>query len=62
MPEPETVTNNTTILVVDDDPASLTAVSKILSQYGHKFLVANNGGKGLQVLKQQSPELVLLDI
>ena len=51
-----------TILLVDDDPISLTTISKILSEFGHQILVAKNGSKALQLVEDERPNLILLDI
>jgi CheY-like chemotaxis protein len=53
-----------TILVVDDDPAMLHLYARILSEAlpGHSLLQAGNGLEALQILRQESPALVLLDL
>ena len=50
------------ILVIDDDPAILDAVSDILTFEGYTVERATNGAEGLQRLEQLEPRLVLLDM
>ncbi len=51
-------------LIVDDDPATLEMHVRIVqSQLGaHKVLKARNGREALEVMQQQRPDLVLLDL
>lgn len=51
-----------TIVVVDDDPDIVTAVSAALSDTGAKIFTANNGNAGLQLVEQHQPDVVILDI
>ncbi len=50
------------ILVVDDDPAILQLLKRWLSLRGYRVQTANNGIKALDFVKQQPPNLILLDI
>jgi CheY-like chemotaxis protein len=50
------------VLVVDDDPDFVKVTTKVLEQAGHEVLSAANGAKALQVMRQDTPDLVLLDI
>lgn len=50
------------ILVIDDDPAILEAVSEILTFEGYTVELATNGAEGLKLLEQIDPRLVLLDM
>lgn len=50
------------ILVVDDDPAILTAVSEILGLEGYPVETATNGHEALQALERMEPSLILLDM
>lgn len=51
-------------LIVDDDPATLEMHVRIVqSQLGaHQILRARNGREALEVMQQQRPDLVLLDL
>ena len=50
------------ILVVDDDPSILATVSEILEFEGYPVRTATNGAEALQVIEQEPPSLVLLDM
>ncbi len=50
------------VLVVDDDPDFVKVTTKVLEKAGHNVLSAANGSKALQVMRQESPDVVLLDI
>src|SRR6187397_2677630 len=51
-----------TVLVVDDDPDTVSTLREILEEEGHVVLSARNGREGLQVALQTIPDLVLLDL
>lgn len=51
-----------TVLVVDDDQDIQEVIKDRLESLSCQVLVASNGREGLEVLEQQSPEMVLLDI
>ncbi len=53
---------NGVIMIVDDSPASLKLLSKILLMGGFQVRQALNGKVALTVIKQQPPDLILLDI
>lgn len=50
------------VLVVEDDGFLLRAVSDKLQHEGYEVLQAVNGNIGLQQLREQQPDLVLLDL
>lgn len=50
------------VLVVDDDPDILDALSEILEAEGYDVQRARNGREALQRLEQGLPALVLLDL
>jgi len=50
------------ILIVDDNP-DLTAVLKVrLEAFGYKVVTADNGHKCLEKVREEKPDLILLDI
>ncbi|MDA8429750.1 MAG: response regulator [Geobacteraceae bacterium] len=51
-----------TILVVDDTPESLRALTGILQQEGYSVRPANSGQLALASIAAQPPDLILLDI
>ena len=50
------------ILVVDDDPDILQTLALCLSTEGYGVLMASNGQEALEVLRQQKPACILLDL
>ena len=53
---------NTRILIVDDEPAILNALTGILEDEGYDVLAAKSGQEALKLIKAETPELVFLDI
>jgi CheY-like chemotaxis protein len=51
-----------TILMVDDDADLVNAIKMLLEARGHRFLSARNGEQGLQRVKDDSPDLIILDV
>ncbi len=50
------------ILVVDDDPDFVKVTTKVLEKAGHQVVSAANGAKAMKVMRQDRPDVVLLDI
>jgi len=50
------------ILIVDDTPANLQFLATLLKMRGHKTRAALNGELALQAIKNQVPDLILLDV
>jgi CheY-like chemotaxis protein len=51
-----------TILIVEDEPGFRRTYVDLFSYYGHKVVEAEDGEKGLEILHQNRPDLVLLDL
>ena len=54
--------NRTTILVVEDERAMRSFMATILTEAGYAVRLAADGAEGLDALRQQPPDLVLLDL
>ena len=50
------------ILVIDDEPGIRATVKDILEDEGYRALTAEDGPLGLDILKQESVEVVILDV
>ncbi|HEX8991301.1 MAG TPA: response regulator [Anaerolineales bacterium] len=50
------------ILVIDDDPDIVTAVQMSLESGGHQVLSASSGKQGLERVKAEIPDLIVLDV
>ena len=51
-----------TILVVEDNPASLKLAVMLLEKAGHTVLKAEDGEAGVALARESLPDLVLMDI
>jgi len=56
------VPSQSTILVVDDEPAIVDALRYNLEKSHHRVLVAQDGERALQLAASGSPDLVILDL
>src|SRR5579864_4174244 len=52
----------TTILAADDDPQLLRLVTRNLQLEGYEVRAASDGQQALELIEQQVPDLVLLDV
>lgn len=50
------------LLLIDDEPALLRALSVRLSSAGHEVAIASSGEMGLLMAGQRRPDLILLDV
>ena len=50
------------ILIVDDEQQLALAVKIRLQSKGHQVVIANDGRAGLELIKTESPDLVVLDV
>ncbi|MBV5323508.1 response regulator transcription factor [bacterium] len=54
--------NKPHILIIDDDPFRLRAITLILSRKGYELTLADSGERGLELLTRQRCDLILLDV
>jgi CheY-like chemotaxis protein len=50
------------ILVVDDDPDFVEITRIVLETEGHEVIAARSGDEGLQRIRDDQPDLVILDV
>lgn len=50
------------ILIIEDEKILLDLLQKKLSQEGYDILASHNGEEGLKTMREQKPDLILLDI
>ncbi len=50
------------ILIVDDDPTIVKFLGANLKASGYEPVVANNGSEALSMVKEEVPDLIILDI
>jgi DNA-binding response OmpR family regulator len=51
-----------TILLVDDDPRSIKLMQIVLGHAGYRVLAAPDAETGLEILRQERPDLVMVDL
>lgn len=56
------MTDNSTILIIDDEPALLLGLAAKIKRQGYRVATAANGQEGLQAAKQLLPDLILSDV
>ncbi|QQD18509.1 twitching motility response regulator PilH [Spongiibacter nanhainus] len=50
------------VLIVDDSPTEVLKLSQILSKSGYDVLTADSGEKGVEMVRQESPDVILMDV
>ena len=50
------------ILIIDDEPDIVTFLSAVLEEHGYTSISAQDGVEGLETLRREKPDLVLLDL
>ncbi|WP_458068847.1 response regulator [Rhodanobacter sp. BL-MT-08] len=50
------------ILIVDDSPSQLLGIKRIVEKLGHEAFSAEDGAAGVEVAKQELPDLILMDV
>ncbi len=51
-----------TVLVVDDDDRLVSSVRRVLAYEGYRVLTATSGPAGLQLARDEAPDLIILDV
>jgi two-component system phosphate regulon response regulator PhoB len=51
-----------TILIVEDDPKSMTLTNDLLKISGYATIQATDGKQGVELAKSANPDLILMDI
>ncbi len=50
------------VLMIDDDAEFVEAISNLLDARGYEVVTASNGKDGIEMAKQEKPDLILLDV
>lgn len=50
------------ILIIDDDPDIVTAAKMTLESANHEVISATSGEEGLEKVKAEKPDLIILDV
>jgi DNA-binding response OmpR family regulator len=54
--------NMALIAIIDDDPDILDASSLVLNAKGYEVITADNPDDGYKIVKEQKPDLIILDV
>lgn len=60
--DPDAEKQQRTVLVVDDDPKAVQLIGAYLTPAGYRVLSAFGGQEGIDVARQQRPNLIVLDL
>jgi len=50
------------ILIIDDDPDIVMTVRMALEKVGHDVIEASSGKEGIEKIKSEKPDLIILDV
>lgn len=50
------------ILVVDDSPVALFHMISLIEEWGHSAISAENGNQALKIAREESPDVILMDV
>jgi len=50
------------VLVIDDDPEIIDAMTNLLDAKGYDVVSASNGKEGVEMAKKEKPGIILLDV
>jgi two-component system response regulator VicR len=50
------------VIIIEDEPAMIQLVTLILENRGYEVIGATGGAEGLELIAQENPDLVLLDL
>lgn len=51
-----------TVLIIEDEKNIQTFMGKVLKRHDYKVLYANTGAQGLEIIRSQCPDIILLDL
>jgi CheY-like chemotaxis protein len=57
-----TATNSPLILLAEDNEANIMTISSYLEAKAYRVIIAKNGVEAIAIAKEQSPDLILMDI
>jgi len=50
------------VLIVDDSPAQLFSLQKLVEDSGYQTLTAESGNLALEIARQELPDVILMDV
>jgi PAS domain S-box-containing protein len=61
-PEIKRIGQETSIMVVEDDPINMMLINEVLTKMGFQVIKAENGKKAIEMLPQIDPALIFMDV
>ena len=52
----------TKVLIVDDSPAQVLSLKKLIENWGYETMTANGADEALNIARQEQPNVILMDI
>lgn len=62
VPTIEKLASGTTIMVVEDEPINMMLITEVLGKMGFNLVKASNGKEALEVLQDNEPKLIFMDV
>jgi two-component system cell cycle response regulator DivK len=56
------MTEKKTVLIIDDEPDTLTYFSSLLEDNGFETVTAEDGAQAIALVRQKAPDLITLDV
>ncbi len=50
------------VLIVDDSPTQIFTLKKLVEEWGHETLIAENGDEAFELARIEQPNVILMDI
>jgi len=50
------------VLIVDDSPAQIFSLKNLIENSGHVTISAENGNEALQLAREETPDVILMDV
>ena len=50
------------VLIVDDSPAQVFTMRKLVENWGHEAISAENGKEALEIAREEKPDVILMDV
>jgi twitching motility two-component system response regulator PilH len=50
------------VLIVDDSRVYRYSLGRLIKEWGHEVIIAKNGEQGIEVAREEKPEIILMDI
>jgi twitching motility two-component system response regulator PilH len=50
------------VLIVDDSPTQIFTLKRLVEDWGHEALIAENGDQAIEMARSEQPNVILMDI